>query len=167
MTAPLLQQALEALEQAKKRFSGQEWVPRIQSAIGDIDAAITAIRSHLEEPKGEPVTDEDPDGYPGGFDMSDLADIRKLLTSPPSDTVSRDAREREQLAIGRAIERACEQLPHESDGIEIRLERDAGTVYYLKDGYWVHIDSGDTFSSQISAAIDAAMHSSTPTVGGG
>lgn len=67
------------------------------------------------------------------------------------------ARTLSQLEIGRAIERACKELPYESDGIEIRLERDSGTVYYLKNGLWKHIDDGDTFGEQINKAIDAAI----------
>lgn len=60
-------------------------------------------------------------------------------------------------AIGAAIERAAKELP---DGAEIRIviERGAGTVYWssssLDDEQF--IDSGELFSTQINAAIDAA-----------
>lgn len=60
--------------------------------------------------------------------------------------------------IGKAIERACKELP---DGfeVEVMLERGAGTVtLYCPEGYGT--DEGhdaDTFDEQINHAIDAAM----------
>lgn len=64
---------------------------------------------------------------------------------------------REFRCIGNAINRAATDLP-ENWGIRISLELGAGTVYLsAPDGTETMIDmSGETFSDQISAAIDHA-----------
>lgn len=65
---------------------------------------------------------------------------------------------REPTAIGRAVNRAARDLP---EGWEIRidLERGAGAVHLTDpEGKETMIDgSGELFSDQINAAIDAAM----------
>lgn len=69
-----------------------------------------------------------------------------------------DATDRECLAIGRAVNRAALELPADGE-IRIDIENGAGSVYVLepKHGDWRFIDSGDIFSVQINAAIDAAI----------
>lgn len=90
-------------------------------------------------------------GHSKGYDAA-----HPTPDAPQADAL--DARSREQLAIGRAVERACELLPP-GEELEIGLERGAGTVYHLdrNKGAWRYIDSGDTFSSRINQAIDAAI----------
>ena len=69
-----------------------------------------------------------------------------------------DATDRECLAIGRAINRAAGELPADGE-IRIDIENGAGTVYVYEPQREDHryIDSGDVFSAQINAAIDAAI----------
>jgi hypothetical protein len=65
-------------------------------------------------------------------------------------------------AIGKAVERACSELPPGFD-VEIVLERDAGTVRLcVPDGFSSeeHFDA-DTFDEQINNAIDAAIRALT------
>lgn len=66
--------------------------------------------------------------------------------------------DQEYMAIGRATMRAAAELP-EGWGLEIRLERNAGTVYFTDpDGYEMQLDLGHIqFSSQINASIDQAI----------
>ena len=63
---------------------------------------------------------------------------------------------REELSIGKAINRAARDLP---EGWEIRiyLERYAGVVFLIDpDGNETMSEGGELFSDQINAAIDAA-----------
>jgi len=63
---------------------------------------------------------------------------------------------REELSIGKAINRAAHDLP---EGWEIRidLERHAGVVFLIDpDGNETMSENGEFFSDQINAAIDAA-----------
>lgn len=62
-----------------------------------------------------------------------------------------------QLAIGRAVERACTDLPDLYE-ISIDLEKDAGTVrLYAPDAESIDFDQDfDSFGSKIDSAIDAA-----------
>lgn len=63
---------------------------------------------------------------------------------------------REELSIGKAINRAARDLP---EGWEIRidLERHAGVVFLIDpDGNETMSEGGELFSDQINAAIDAA-----------
>ena len=67
-----------------------------------------------------------------------------------------DQTSREELRIGRAINRAARDLP---EGWEIRidLERHAGVVFLVDpDGNETMSEGGELFSDQINAAIDAA-----------
>lgn len=61
------------------------------------------------------------------------------------------------IGIGKAVERACKDLPEGFD-LHIELENGAGTVkLYLpdSDSYMDDFD-GDTFADKINAAIDFA-----------
>ena len=63
---------------------------------------------------------------------------------------------REELSIGKAINRAARDLP---EGWEIRidLERHAGVVFLIDpNGNETMSEGGELFSDQINAAIDAA-----------
>lgn len=63
---------------------------------------------------------------------------------------------REELSIGKAINRAARDLP-EGWGIRIDLERHAGVVFLTDpDGNETMSEGGELFSDQINAAIDAA-----------
>ena len=67
-----------------------------------------------------------------------------------------DQASREELSIGKAINRAARDLP---EGWEIRidLERHAGVVFLIDpDGNETMSEGGELFSDQINAAIDAA-----------
>ena len=67
-----------------------------------------------------------------------------------------DQATREELSIGKAINRAARDLP---EGWEIRiyLERYAGVVFLVDpDGNETMSENDGLFSDQISAAIDAA-----------
>lgn len=66
--------------------------------------------------------------------------------------------DREYMAIGRATMRAAAELP-EGWGLEIRLERNAGTVYFTDpDGYEMSLDNdAELFSGRINAAINQAI----------
>jgi len=63
----------------------------------------------------------------------------------------------EPTSIGRAIFRAAQHLP-EHWAVRIELERSAGTVYLIDPSGYAHLidGSGELFSDQINAAIDAA-----------
>lgn len=68
-----------------------------------------------------------------------------------------DQASREELSIGKAINRAARDLP---EGWEIRidLERYAGAVFLIyPDGNETMSENAELFSDQINAAIDAAM----------
>lgn len=75
---------------------------------------------------------------------------------PAADAL--DAKDRECLAIGRAVNRAALELPADGD-IRIEIENGAGVVYVYepKHGDWRYIDSGEVFSAQINEAIDSAI----------
>lgn len=67
--------------------------------------------------------------------------------------------EQRWLEIGKAVERACEVLPHGFD-LHIELEQGAGTArLYLPDTDASEDDfgGGDTFAEEINAAIDRAL----------
>ena len=75
---------------------------------------------------------------------------------PDTTTIGADALSREELSIGKAINRAARDLP---EGWEIRidLERHAGVVFLVDpDGNETMIENDRPFSDQINAAIDAA-----------
>lgn len=75
-------------------------------------------------------------------------------TTPSS--IKADALSREELSIGKAINRAARDLP-EGWGIRIDLERDAGVVFLVDpDDNETMSENGELFSDQINAAIDAA-----------
>lgn len=67
-----------------------------------------------------------------------------------------DAADKENLAIGRAINRAAETLP-EGWEVCINIERYAGWVVFSDpDGNVFRVDSGEHFSEQINSAVEAA-----------
>ena len=86
--------------------------------------------------------------------------IQRKAESPtqPAAPASQDALDqgvREELSIGKAINRAARDLP---EGWEIRidLERHAGVVFLIDpDGNETMSEGGELFSDQINAAIDA------------
>lgn len=81
------------------------------------------------------------------------------VTAAPTPAAQGDALDRgvrEELSIGKAINRAARDLP---EGWEIRidLERHAGVVFLIDpDGNEAMSEGGELFSDQINAAIDAA-----------
>lgn len=83
----------------------------------------------------------------------------KAARAALSTAAQRDALDqgvREELSIGKAINRAARDLP---EGWEIRidLERHAGVVFLIDpDGNETMSEGGELFSDQINAAIDAA-----------
>ena len=80
--------------------------------------------------------------------------LPKAAPAAHGDALDRGARE--ELSIGKAINRAARDLP-EGWGIRIDLERDAGVVFLIDpDGNETMSENGELFSDQINAAIDAA-----------
>lgn len=80
--------------------------------------------------------------------------IREAAPAAQGDALDRGVRE--ELSIGKAINRAARDLP---EGWEIRidLERHAGVVFLIDpDGNETMSENGEFFSDQINAAIDAA-----------
>ena len=78
-----------------------------------------------------------------------------MITDPETSAAHGNA-SREELSIGKAINRATRDLP---EGWEIRidLERHAGVVSLVDpDGNETMIENDRPFSDQINAAIDAA-----------
>lgn len=75
--------------------------------------------------------------------------------------------EREYLAIGAAIHRACRELPARWS-IQIELEQDAGCItLYDGSGNTVDADAGgEMLSSQIGMAIDTAVVADRERKGG-
>lgn len=81
---------------------------------------------------------------------------RALQAAPVAQGDALDQGVREELSIGKAINRAARDLP---EGWEIRidLERHAGVVFLIDpDGNETMSEGGELFSDQINAAIDAA-----------
>lgn len=112
-------------------------------------------------PSGEPsLCFEDERGDYGGDDhtpvFEPLVRAAQPVAQPGKVPTPRYAREME--AVGQAVNRAARDLLGDAR-IRIDLEGGAGTVYWLdkKKGAWRHIDTGDLFSEQINAAVDAAM----------
>lgn len=83
-----------------------------------------------------------------------LAAATKAAPAAQGDALDRGVRE--ELSIGKAINRAARDLP---EGWEIRidLERHAGVVFLIDpNGNETMSEGGELFSDQINAAIDAA-----------
>ena len=91
--------------------------------------------------------------------MRAYADADRAMRAAPAPAAQGDALDqgvREELSIGKAINRAARDLP---EGWEIRidLERGAGVVHLTDpDGNETMSEGGELFSDQINAAIDAA-----------
>jgi hypothetical protein len=78
--------------------------------------------------------------------------------SPANTAEATGEREAQQLEIGAAMERACRDLP-EGFGLEIWLEKDAGTItLHLPDTDATDDQfDRDTFGGQINEAIEFAI----------
>lgn len=91
--------------------------------------------------------------------MRAYVDADRAMRAAPAPAAQGDALDqgvREELSIGKAINRAARDLP---EGWEIRidLERHAGVVFLIDpDGNETMSEGGELFSDQINAAIDAA-----------
>jgi len=82
--------------------------------------------------------------------------IDDVRNAPLSDDDKRD------LNIGKAINRAAMELP-ESCSISIELSLGSGSVVWFdEDDHGECAESGEPFSAQIHAAIDAAIASVSP-----
>lgn len=83
--------------------------------------------------------------------------MRALQAAPVAQGDALDQGVREELSIGKAINRAARDLP-EGWVIRIDLERRAGVVFLIDpDGNETMSEGGELFSDQINAAIDAAI----------
>lgn len=78
-------------------------------------------------------------------------------SAPQAQAVERDAEQERWMEIGKAIERACIDLP-DSTEIVISLERDAGTVTMFDPDGNEHdqFSHEDGFAGVVNAAIEAA-----------
>ena len=91
--------------------------------------------------------------------MRAYVDADRAMRAAPAPAAQGDALDqgvREELSIGKAINRAARDLP---EGWEIRidLERHAGVVFLIDpNGNETMSEGGELFSDQINAAIDAA-----------
>lgn len=85
-------------------------------------------------------------------------DVQRLVETILAPSGDGDRHGARQLAIGRAVERACNELPPGFE-VEVMLERDAGTVtLYCPEGYGTdECPDADTFDERINHAIDAAI----------
>ncbi len=117
-----------------------------EDRLGDGRINTTRVRELLE-----PIT-RDTDEQ-----SRDLGDSPATAAPAAPAVDALDAKDRECIAIGRAIQRAAGELPVDGE-IRIDIENGAGAVYVLepKHGDWRYIDSGDVLSAQINEAIDAA-----------
>ena len=91
--------------------------------------------------------------------MRAYVDADRAMRAAPAPAAQGDALDqgvREELSIGKAINRAARDLP---EGWEIRidLERHAGVVFLIDpNGNETMSENGELFSDQINAAIAAA-----------
>ena len=91
--------------------------------------------------------------------MRAYVDADRAMRAAPAPAAQGDALDqgvREELSIGKAINRAARDLP---EGWEVRidLERHAGVVFLIDpNGNETMSEGGELFSDQINAAIDAA-----------
>lgn len=150
------------------------------SLADEIDAMLTQGAPQATQGEQEPVADSfrewfsknypadtiilDPDWHARSIYRMAMAHAR--LTAPVATQGEQlDAKDKECLDIGRAINRAAGDLPADGE-IRIEIENGAGAVYVNepKHGDWRYIDSSDVFSAQINAAIDAALSATTPPV---
>lgn len=86
-----------------------------------------------------------------------MAAIRSALSASSEQQAAQQDAERDQ-AIGRAVQRACADLP-EGCEIVIHLEKGAGTVYMTDwDGNeYDHFQSDEGFGDVINQAVDGAI----------
>ena len=92
-----------------------------------------------------------------GLDIKALG-LEPLATAPQAQAYARDAEQERWMEIGKAIERACIDLP-DSTEIVISLERDAGTVTMFDPDGNEHdqFSHEDGFAGVVNAAIEAAV----------
>lgn len=122
-----------------------------------IEAAVLVKLANLASEQ-EPAAWWDEEGV--RLRYSDAFDIPRgtpLYFHPAPTQEPLSAEQREQQAIGAAINRACMSLPDLSDGIEIRLKHNSESIYYMKNDCWTYSEVGELLSEQINAAIDAAI----------
>lgn len=88
---------------------------------------------------------------------ADMAMIRSALSASSEQQAAQQDAERDQ-AIGRAVQRACKDLPEGSE-VVIHLEKGAGTVYMNDwDGNeYDHFQSDEGFGDVINQAVDGAI----------
>lgn len=88
---------------------------------------------------------------------ADMALIRAALSASSEQQAAQQDAERD-LSIGRAVQRACADLPEGSE-VVIHLEKGAGTVYMTDwDGNeYDHFQSDDGFGDVINQAVDGAI----------
>lgn len=91
-------------------------------------------------------------------ERKDGATIIPLYATPASSEQQSAQQDAAELAIGRAVNRACTELP-EGWHISVQLENGAGTVYMTDwDGNeYDHFQSDDGFGDVINQAIDGAI----------
>ena len=98
----------------------------------------------------------------GGCSDKDVSELVEIFATHPTQPAAQglDAETQRHAAIGKAIERACADLPEETE-IIVSLEKDAGTVTMLdQDGNEHENFSCDYgFAGVLNEAIDAAMAS--------
>lgn len=85
-------------------------------------------------------------------------EVRALYAAPKPAAQALDAKEKRWLEIGKAVERACEELPEDAE-ITVSLERDAGTDT-MSDWDGNEHDNfphEDGLGGVMNAAIDAAI----------
>ncbi len=93
----------------------------------------------------------------GGCSDKDVAELAAIFATQPA-AQGLDAETQRHAAIGKAIERACMDLPDGTE-ISVSLEKDAGTVTLIdQDGNEYENFSCDYgFAGVLNEAIDAAM----------
>jgi hypothetical protein len=126
-----------ANEWADMATNGLQWVRNIYSGISKPEDALKSLNTNMEH----------------------CRKVNDAFKPQPSGNAGEVA-DAEYAARGRAIDRACIELPPGWD-MRIDLERDAGLVYAIDpDGNEQLIDSADSFSDQMNTAVDAAIAAS-------
>lgn len=134
---------------------GVEPLRKIASAQADVSITVeewSAVCRQFFIWHGRAPLIDDPDFFNG---IARLA-VEKSATQPAAQGL--DAETRRHAAIGKAIERACADLPEET-GIIVSLEKDAGTVTLIdQDGNEHENFSTDYgFAGVLNEAIDTAI----------
>lgn len=114
------------------------------------------LRAGSEATAYRVVTDATKRGMTASLAASFITPLYARPAAPAAQGNALDQGVREELSIGKAINRAARDLP---EGWEIRidLEQHAGVVFLIDpNGNETMSESGELFSDQINAAIDAA-----------